>query len=815
MDELRRGLCDHSQGQGLKDRSMSLVGELKRRKVFRVAAGYVIFSWVLIQVVETIFPAFGLDDAAFRMLVIILAIGLVPTVIMAWAFELTKGGLVPERSAHELTSDKPSDDTSAERSAQPPSVMAVLRRPRFAVPLSLAALTAAGTIIMLSMQLAKVRTARLELVPQIETLVADNEWGRAYALALEAEGYLPDDPLLERLLSTISVRMSFATEPSGADVFYKRYGEQDDDWQSLGTTPIDDVRLPRAVLHWRFDKPGYETAERAGDTFDGTYQLQLSEGTLADRTVRIPTAERYFVLTGYPIALYDVPEFEAQRFEVTNEEYLEFVRGGGYGNETYWSGLNFIRDGRAIPWEAAVDEFRDATGRYGPATWEGGTYPDDAAKLPVAGISWYEAMAYARFSGKQLPTIYHWSSMTLFPASEEIKAAIREAGNGLYRSALAANSNFAKDGRAAVGSYKAVSPFGTYDAAGNVREWCWNATGDDAGSDRYILGGSSEDPTYLYTYGVAKSPWDRSAVNGVRLVDYDTGSDTVAELREPVALPAKESLAPVSDEVFKVYRDLFDYDQTPLNASVDTVQAETGQWTQETVSFDATYGDERVMAHVFLPNNIEPPYQVVVYFPSSDAIYRHSSDELQIGFVDFIIKSGRAVVFPVLWGTYERNAGIESTWPEDTREYSNNVVRWIQDFRRTVDYLETRPEMDLERLGFNGFSWGGWNGPIVLALDERFKAGVFLSGGIPPTLARPEASSASYASRVSQPVLMISGEHDVIRPVATYQAPMFKSLGTPDDLKRHAILPGGHVPPREPIIAETLAWFDRYLGPVE
>ena len=142
-------------------------------------------------------------------------------------------------------------------------------------------------------------------------------------------------------------------------------------------------------------------------------------------------------------------------------------------------------------------------------------------------------------------------------------------------------------------------------------------------------------------------------------------------------------------------------------------------------------------------------------------------------------------------------------------------MRWIQDFRRTVDYLETRDDMNLDKLGYFGFSWGGWNGPIVLALDERFDTGVFLSGGIPPTLARPEASSASYASRVTQPVLMISGKNDVVRPVETYQAPMFESLGTPDALKRHALLDGGHVPPKPAIVRETLAWFDQYLGVVE
>jgi dienelactone hydrolase len=260
---------------------------------------------------------------------------------------------------------------------------------------------------------------------------------------------------------------------------------------------------------------------------------------------------------------------------------------------------------------------------------------------------------------------------------------------------------------------------------------------------------------------------------------------------------------------------LFDYDPQALNPAIESVRTDEVFWAKEVVSFDAVYGDERVLAHVFLPKNVDPPYQVVLYYPGSDAIFFRTLGGTELDLFDFIIKSGRAVVVPVMWGTYERNIGLETTWPQQTRDYSNNVVRWIQDFRRTVDYLETRDDMDIDRLGFYGFSWGGWNGPIVMALDDRFKAGVYLSGGIPPTLARPEASSASYASRVTQPVLMISGTDDVVRPVETYQTPMFDSLGTADDLKRHAILVGGHLPPMGRVVEETLGWFDRYLGPVE
>ena len=75
---------------------MTLFAELKRRNVIRVVAAYVAISWLVIQVAETLFPVFGLSDAAIRTVVILLALGLVPVAILAWAFELTPEGLVRE-----------------------------------------------------------------------------------------------------------------------------------------------------------------------------------------------------------------------------------------------------------------------------------------------------------------------------------------------------------------------------------------------------------------------------------------------------------------------------------------------------------------------------------------------------------------------------------------------------------------------------------------------------------------------------------------------------------------------------------------------
>jgi TolB-like protein/Flp pilus assembly protein TadD len=72
---------------------LSLFAELKRRNVFRVAIAYVAISWLLIQVVETVFPVYGISDTAIRFVITVLAIGFIPVLVFAWVFELTSAGL--------------------------------------------------------------------------------------------------------------------------------------------------------------------------------------------------------------------------------------------------------------------------------------------------------------------------------------------------------------------------------------------------------------------------------------------------------------------------------------------------------------------------------------------------------------------------------------------------------------------------------------------------------------------------------------------------------------------------------------------------
>jgi adenylate cyclase len=77
---------------------LSFFNELKRRNVIRVGVAYIVTAWVIIQVVETLFPVFEIGNESIRLVVILLAVGLLPVLFFAWAFELTSEGVKREKN---------------------------------------------------------------------------------------------------------------------------------------------------------------------------------------------------------------------------------------------------------------------------------------------------------------------------------------------------------------------------------------------------------------------------------------------------------------------------------------------------------------------------------------------------------------------------------------------------------------------------------------------------------------------------------------------------------------------------------------------
>ena len=206
-----------------------------------------------------------------------------------------------------------------------------------------------------------------------------------------------------------------------------------------------------------------------------------------------------------------------------------------------------------------------------------------------------------------------------------------------------------------------------------------------------------------------------------------------------------------------------------LKSKVESVE-DTEFWRKERISFDAAYGSERVRAYLFLPKNAAPPYQTVIFFPGADARRVTSSQQLTgMSRLDFIIKSGRAVLYPVYQGTYERRL------PGGTTPYGLNrrdqVIEWSKDLGRSIDYLETRPDLDRREIAYLGLSLGAAHAPILVALEERIKACVLLDGGFYFFPVPPEIDQVNFAPHMKQPALMINGRHDYIFPNQTAQVP--------------------------------------------
>jgi serine/threonine protein kinase/predicted esterase len=696
------------------------------------------------------------------------------------------------------------------------SLLRRLRRPAIAVPSVLALTVVVVFGAWFIRRQAKIRFARYELLPKVvqlaqETTTLDYSGSqKVYQAAVEVEKSLPDDPKVAEIFKKFSTTLSVTTDPPGTRVSIKPYQAPDGPWEYLGVSPLGNIRLPLEYLRLKLEKEGYETVVAASSSWDDfkdytwppnktSWKLD-KVGDVPSGMVRVAGVEDQVV--------GKIGDFFMDRLEVTNKQYREFVNGGGYDNKKFWKNA-FVKNGRPLTWEQAMAEFVDGTGRPGPSTWQGGGYPEGQDDYPVSGVSWYEAAAYAEFAHKSLPTAVHWGM-----AQGQGTPLFKVVGFMEY---FGPQCNFKGKGPERVGSNPAISAYGLYDMGGNVREWCWNETQQG----RLVRGGAWNDVPYMFEDSSQVPPFDRSAKNGFRCAIYIDPERIPRSSFAPVkALEAPDfsKQSPVTDEVFRIYRDQFSYDKSDLNARIEWRDETSSEWIQERVSFDAAYDNERVFAYLFLPKNGFPPFQTVIYFPTGWATGVRSSKDIDKSdeFMPFILKNRRALLFPIYKGAYERgNDATLNAMIQGSRQMTELVVKIGKDLRRSVDYLETRSDIDVGKLAYVGHSWGAALGPIMTAVEDRFKASVLRSGGfyVPPL--RPEIDQLNYVSRVKIPTLMLNGRYDFYFNFETCGRTMFDLLGTPREQKELKVYDTDHTTPDSEFIKETLRWLDKYLGPVK
>lgn len=782
-------------------KSISVIRRIISNPVIQTLAVYVSGSWVLIELIEYLIAHFNLSEKFRLVFLIILLCGLPIALIIAW---FTGREKEPQEAIIKDRGDKQAKNAEVKRARK---FRSYLRTPGYILP---------GILVILILLVfgirhinlkAKIKWANERALPEIEAFLDLEDYPSAFELIQKAERFIAEDPRFKEFQQDAVVKQTILSDPPGADVYIREYGDTAGVWRNIGQTPIDSMKFPGYTIYrMKFNLEGYEPVLAVVSTEFDTVSRKLF------KVDSIPPEMVYVEGYSYEWPNYRFQEdlgFFMDRFEVTNKQFKKFIDQGGYSNPVYWK-HEFVKDGGKISWEEAMREFTDRTGQPGPATWEASDYQDGREEHPVCGVSWYEAAAYAEFAGKSLPTGWHWASA----AGVFIDPFTRNS----YYSRVVPNSNFKGKGTLPVGTMQGVNMFGVYDMAGNVREWCYNMTKDG----RITCGGAWDDNEYMYSSWSQLPPFDRSHRNGIRCVKYLDWDSIHAKAFQEVAFREVTDygqIEPVPDEVFAIYRNQFLYDKTDLNASIDELIDSLDEWTMETVSFDAAYGDERVTAYLYIPKNSPPPYQTIIYFPGVGAVYTErdlGTLSWTIWFIDYFMKSGRAVMLPVYKGTSFRNDGLTSEMSNVNRshQFTDWLIAWTKDFSRSIDYLETRADIDTSKLGFLGWSWGGEIGGVIPAVEKRIKVNLLVLGGFTGT-AYPEADPVNYVSRINVPVLMLNGRYDIWRPYETNLKPFFEMLGTPEEHKKLILYETDHYIPKRDMIKENLAFLDKYFGPVK
>jgi len=698
------------------------------------------------------------------------------------------------------------------------------------------------------------RNARLEwanlAIVKVEELTRAEKYFEAYRLALEVKKYLPDNAALERLLPIITDDFSVETEPSGARVFLKHFTADESGQiavrQLIGTTPINNLQIGRDDYIIEIEKDGYAPIQRSFSSaldrvqrailgpaelrrevkvsenqsgkvtvlFDAYSPVRIREKLMAvaeapERMVFVPASNYSLVSYGKPTnATVQLDDYFIDKFEVSNRDYKEFINAGGYLKQQFWK-HPFHKEGKELSWQQAMQHFKDRTGLAGPRSWLSQNFPEGKEHHPVIDITWYEAAAYAEFRGKQLPTVFQWEKAARNGAVTHYYDFIMPWGLNSAKERLGERANFLSNGTIAVENLEfGMSPYGCYNMAGNVAEWCCNRQADSF----LTAGGSWEDPHYVYASFGAYPGFYATNSLGFRCV-LNAPQATSDQGAIPLN-PDKDiqTYRPTSESDVQAMLRHYQYDKTPLNPQVEEV-TETDVWRREKISYAGAAG-ERAFAYLYLPKNLQPPLQVIHYVPTEAAYYGLTvPEEIEANAASYI-KAGRAVFSVVLKGYKERPWPAGDSPPKNTSvQYRDRVVNWATDYRRGLDYLSTRSDIDADKIACYGVSVNPRKLTLI-AVESRYAAVILLAAGLIRSWSGmiPETHGANFAPHIRAPKLMLHGRYDEIIPYRTEGEPLYKLLREPKEL---FLFDQGHVPSLEISVPIINQWLDRTLGMVK
>ena len=739
--------------------------KLKQSKVFKVLSGYAIAAFVTVQVASLVSDSFGLEEEFMQNIIIVFLVILPFIALVAWAASSKYG------------------------------TFKILGISLFLL------FTGYGTGSYI--------WVNSYMLPQVKDYLSEDDNVSAWLTSSKINSFAPFFSSISNDSDDISALAEIKTQQDGVSISWRAYASNDE-WRLIGRSPIQPLRLPRGILQFKLEKEGYETSYFSSSNpslklYNSPVEFGWSlepiniqpQGSIPPGMTYIQGGNFIPALTGAGVDPVYLHPFYIDKFEVTNKDFKGFMDAGGYSNSQYWVEMDFIKDGVSLSFEQAQEIMIDSTGMTGPAGWEVGTYLQGTENKPVTGISWYEALAYARYKGNILPPMYHWAKAA-FPPDEIISPISPK---------LLKTSNFSREKIEDIGQGEGA--YGTFDMAGNAKEWVWNIFGGRG----LTLGGAFDEPTYLASQTSPQPRMDRSLKNGFRTARLINPRD-LNPFGDPIETQAPKDLSfykPMSDEVFKVYSRSFEVDSSKPKSKVIYVDDSHPIWIKERISIEVGYNEEMMDMLIFKPKNSFGPSSPVVIHPGSNYYSTPPEiDDINPGefSLDFLIKSGKTLVWPAWKGSLNRMPATRSGG-DRMRDFRNLYIAWVGDTNKTLDYLETRNDIDTDNIFYLGMSYGALFNTHTLLFENRYKGAILYVGGVFPTYP-PLVDGINHMPRINTPFLMLNGEQDYLVPKSAAMY-FYQSTGTPEKDKKIVFYDSGHWPlPRNQMIKETLDFIKKY-----
>lgn len=787
------------------------ISRLQERSVFRVAGIYAAAGFAVLQLADILLPAFELPEPLISYLAIAIVSGFPVMILVTW---------FSGSSSDETIANDAIEDTQTTASASHLTAI-------FSTAVIVAFLVSATGYFWIEQE-EQTNANYEDALTQIGQLLDKGRYTDAFLIMRDLDA--SDDPRRDEYAERIVVPGRPKITEDGVHVSFRPYNKVEVEWTSIGKSPFTDtIPLPRGDLHLKLEAEGYAdrelVAKNPGPLFQNSYYLtNIAQGkvhqspiTMAtgDHVVKgfqlIPSSDQPVFLSGWSRDVLgrdisaNTPEFLVQTYEVSNAQYKQFVSAGGYSNPQYWRDLKFVDEDRQLTFDEAMTKFVDQTGRPGPATWSLSSYGEGERDLPVGGISWYEAVAYARFRNLSLPTIYQWSRYALGPLEGiyPLAGAIEEA------------SHFNAKAPAKVTEKIGLGPWGTFNTAGNVREWVWNDTSQGLG----IIQGSSWESYGNYAQVVTAQRMGRHESYGVRLVDNLADSPDPSELAS-ISLVYDDPYTnrdPVSDDAYAVMRVQFAApDRSIESVKIERLQ-ETDLWQVDEHQLAYTNGEE-LTVYIFSPVG-KGPFRTVLFAPPGSAFRPGSLNRAAIlshvAQFEYILRGGRAVVMPIWANTYERYRTPAADPAEISTRQAQGALQWYLDAVNSINYIEDLPELANDKLTYLAISYGASVfGQLVTALEDRVTNSIFVSGGIVHTThLNPLLDGINYLPQITKPVLMINGDQDHIFRWKESSLRSYELLGTPEKNKKLIRYSAGHISfSRDRLITDVSDWLDQYAS---